>query len=468
MSKSSFRKELASKLLENYTRKSEKTVGEAARILLQSSDVRQCIVIKNKQTRAIQTGYEAGIGRVLSTKEGTKYRAAVKRYIKGLAHPFPKDKNAQTRYFMQLIRKNNLTFGKNVFYIAKSFDTIKDNINKFNETYAKNSGGTYSRKAFGKEVNLDHGAEGTASGLVGSVIGAFAVAQDSGGLPKNFKKIFGDNLTAVLDSSLNDLTRGQRGKIHADLMKLVIDAEQIVSKGGDIKAGISMLLTPVLASVNIQKGSKEEKQMQEAFLSAFEATFRGVDYTTLEGSSTLYEKIEKVIVYDALTAKLKSSKNISVKLEAKKVRLSTKTKLTESTKQGKGYLVSGSSRGGKLAKSPGGKAEREDSARSYVSLQNILNSKLSETVRKNMRLPGLENRTGRFASSVKVTDISTTGKGFPSIGYTYRKDPYQVFEMGAGKSPWATPDRDPRKVIDASIREIASQMAIGRFYTRRV
>ena len=38
-----------------------------------------------------------------------------------------------------------------------------------------------------------------------------------------------------------------------------------------------------------------------------------------------------------------------------------------------------------------------------------------------MRFPRLENRTGRFASSVRVTDVATTAQGFPSIGYTYQK-----------------------------------------------
>ena len=39
--------------------------------------------------------------------------------------------------------------------------------------------------------------------------------------------------------------------------------------------------------------------------------------------------------------------------------------------------------------------------------------------------------------------------------------------MGRGQTPWASPERDPRQVIDRSIREIAAQFAIGRFYTRR-
>ena len=85
-----------------------------------------------------------------------------------------------------------------------------------------------------------------------------------------------------------------------------------------------------------------------------------------------------------------------------------------------------------------------------------------------MGAPGLENRTGTFASSVRVTDVSQTAQGFPSVGYSYQKNPYQVFEVGRGTAPWAPTARDPRTLIDASIREVAQQLAVGRFTTRRV
>ena len=117
--------------------------------------------------------------------------------------------------------------------------------------------------------------------------------------------------------------------------------------------------------------------------------------------------------------------------------------------------------------SPSGRGKTE-SGDSLAPLIALLNSKLPETVARNMGPPGLENQTGRFASSVQVTDVSRTPQGHPSVGYDYRRNPYQVFEMGSGRPPWATPDRDPRKVIDKSIREIAAQFAIGRFYTRRI
>ena len=108
------------------------------------------------------------------------------------------------------------------------------------------------------------------------------------------------------------------------------------------------------------------------------------------------------------------------------------------------------------------------SQQTNLQLLTLLKAKLPQTVAENMGPPGLEYRTGRFASSVKPTDVVNTAQGYPSIGYTYQRNPYQVFEMGAGDSRWANSDRDPRKVIDLSIREIAAQLVVGRLYTRRV
>jgi hypothetical protein len=95
----------------------------------------------------------------------------------------------------------------------------------------------------------------------------------------------------------------------------------------------------------------------------------------------------------------------------------------------------------------------------------VLNERLPDIVARNMGEPALVNRTGRFASSVRAVDMVQTPQGFPSIGYTYMKNPYQTFEQGYAQG---STDADPRKLIDKSIREIAVQFAIGRFYTRRV
>ena len=93
------------------------------------------------------------------------------------------------------------------------------------------------------------------------------------------------------------------------------------------------------------------------------------------------------------------------------------------------------------------------------------NAKLPSKLAENMRSPRLNYRTGRFASSVRVVDAVLTPQGFPSFGYTYQKNPYQTFEPGYAMG---SVDRDPRKLIDRTMREIAVEFAIGRFYTRRL
>lgn len=103
-----------------------------------------------------------------------------------------------------------------------------------------------------------------------------------------------------------------------------------------------------------------------------------------------------------------------------------------------------------------------------LALQNLINQKLPPVVRSNMGAPGLVNRTGRFSESVRVVDIMQTPQGFPSFGYFYDMQRYGIFEKSRGRAPWATPERDPRPLIDKSIRDIAKDLQIGRLYTRRV
>jgi hypothetical protein len=87
---------------------------------------------------------------------------------------------------------------------------------------------------------------------------------------------------------------------------------------------------------------------------------------------------------------------------------------------------------------------------SLYTVMALINDKLPETVKGNMGAPRLENQTGTFADSVRITDVAQTPQGMPSSG-----------------SRFASVARDPRRLIDSSIREIAAGYALGRFYTRR-
>jgi len=121
-------------------------------------------------------------------------------------------------------------------------------------------------------------------------------------------------------------------------------------------------------------------------------------------------------------------------------------------------------RGGKVARAPTQESSRQKNWSSFIP---IINARLTDTVAKNMKSPRLNFRTGRFAQSAKVVNVEQTREGFPSFVFDYERDPYDVFDRTLGRRPWNTPQRDPRALVDISVREIVREMAIGRFFTRR-
>ena len=84
-----------------------------------------------------------------------------------------------------------------------------------------------------------------------------------------------------------------------------------------------------------------------------------------------------------------------------------------------------------------------------------------------MQSPALNYRTGRFANSVRVDDVAMGPRGgLQGIEYTYRLNPYETFEPG---NKQGSVQRDPRKLIGGTIREIAQGMLGTKFVpTRRV
>jgi len=107
------------------------------------------------------------------------------------------------------------------------------------------------------------------------------------------------------------------------------------------------------------------------------------------------------------------------------------------------------------------------STTNWLQLLPMINSRLPNVLAKNMNSPKLNFRTGRFAQSAKVVNVEQTREGSPSFVFDYERDPYDVFDRTLGRRPWNTPQRDPRALVDQSVREIVREMAIGRFFTRR-
>ena len=91
-------------------------------------------------------------------------------------------------------------------------------------------------------------------------------------------------------------------------------------------------------------------------------------------------------------------------------------------------------------------------AESPIALRNILNEALPQMVASKMTPPALQFRTGRFANSARVENVNIGPRGGLHVDYTYMRNPYETFEPG-GKQ--GSTQRDPRKIIGASIRELA-------------
>tara|TARA_R110002074_G_scaffold141030_1_gene287378 strand:+ start:58 stop:1512 length:1455 start_codon:yes stop_codon:yes gene_type:complete len=220
-------------------------------------------------------------------------------------------------------------------------------------------------------------------------------------------------------------------------------------------------------SGNIAAGGKSKKAKQEFMATAKSFISNYGDLGDLEGSDSIVRRNRKLIIKQ-VAKEFRKVPNVKVKTENTKLKTSKggAKKTIGSPKVKKASIVSLAA-SAKMPTSRRKKKRRPPPPR--MALKNILgvlNAKLPEQVAKNMGSPRLENRTGRFAQSVRAIDVTQTSKGFPSIAYTYRKNPYGVYESTSG-SRFAEVDRDPRTLIDTSIREIVAQFGLGRLYTRR-
>ena len=248
------------------------------------------------------------------------------------------------------------------------------------------------------------------------------------------------------------------------IKEVLVDYQALVTKKGDLRADYIPIITFQDFYANRGIDAREEKLILDIVRKFFTQTITAQGLVDMEGSRSLRQQIEDVIV-DPL---VKASKNKRIKTTVKRRAVAPKAgrKKAPSQKLKAGTAVIAAKR--KAAKKSFARKPAKDTQRSMFSVIALINEKLPTAVQKNMREPALENRSGRFANSVRIMEVTETRKGFPSLGYTYDKDPYEVFEQGRGRAPWANANRDPRALIDKSIREVAANLALGRFFTRRL
>ena len=262
--------------------------------------------------------------------------------------------------------------------------------------------------------------------------------------------------SGVRVARLKKMSGGASAKIKNIIAKyeqtlgLRIDHKQII----DSDRGLQKTYVPILSWQKAIDNNTQAK-LEAGALNALEQELK--DIANLKGSTTLKDGISQVVLYELAPKRAKVTGKRKKKIEEK-----SSGKSTKKTKAKKAVRVI---RDDSIDASSIPKSRVRASQYSIAALLGALNQQIPKTVAENMESPRLNYQTGRFASSVRVTDIATTARGFPSIGYTYMKYPYQTFEPGYRQG---SVERDPRKLIDTSIRQVAAQFALGRFYTRRV
>tara|TARA_E500000331_G_scaffold244474_1_gene234939 strand:+ start:45 stop:1364 length:1320 start_codon:yes stop_codon:yes gene_type:complete len=288
---------------------------------------------------------------------------------------------------------------------------------------------------FGAQLGHAEGSQGVATSTVSA---SRAAAMISGSALRD-----DPTFTSIVTNYDNKLT-------------VTIDHEQIVDSKGNLRKNYIPVITWQKALTN-----QQQKDLEVAAIQGLRKELQ--DVVNAKGSKSLKDAIDLVMVYNIATknTRTKASKAQVVKSRSK----GSSSKKIKSRSEVRQINDAGISvKAAKAIKSKE-KAGRQLNPMGIVAL---INQRLPNIVRKNMNPPALQNQTGRLANSVRLIDVLQTRSGFLSFGYNYQKTPYQVFEVGEGAPPWATRERDPRRLIDKSIREAAAELALGRFYTRRL
>ena len=211
----------------------------------------------------------------------------------------------------------------------------------------------------------------------------------------------------------------------------------------------------------------------------------GVDLTKLGGSPShidaLISALPKVVIEETFGPLTKQNRpdmrfKVNKKIYSDLVQMSKNTNATRKTKATGAILAAKT--GKALSKS--GKAKKYDrktptSDVSLAALMQHINSGLPRHLKRNMEPPALQYRgrgnpsrpfAGPFNTGVKVTAVRPNQKvaGGVDIDYTYEKYPYQTFEPGFLKGSVL---RDPRKLIEESIRDVLIERRVTRFLNMR-
>lgn len=391
-----------------------------------------------------------------------KYEIAAKEFVNGATN-LENTRGGRTlqERFPHYYTKASQKYGG--IYVLSSFDAIGKCKKEILQLFIDEAS-TEFRKIL---TRIDRGHGGGEDGVA---VSGTQIAKGFGKIDKAFgqddkaRQQFTKDLETYLQDALD--TGEITPEIATNIKDIRIKYEQIVTASGELSAKY----IPFIDFQNKYDNSGTQKAQEVAAKKLMEKFFTELGagkLASMHGSSSLKEKMIATAIAPLIKAEIKN-KQVVVEsyIDPRKVKLKTGGDVRDSSaksyKKGKVSVTKASRKA-----IPSKRTSRASAKPTYstAALLGIFNSQLPSRVARNMVYPHLEYRTGRFANSVRALDVTRTRDGYPSIGYTYQRNPYQTFETGFAQGDR---DRDPRVIIDKSLRELATELALGRIYTRRL
>ena len=253
-----------------------------------------------------------------------------------------------------------------------------------------------------------------------------------------------------------------------------IDCALVVNK--EVSAGIKNLLSLNFSFVVSQETTFNSVTLRTAEVSAMNSIVDKVFKTTRDNLKSQFLKnivSKKGLTYliSALKFSPTLSESIALQLAAElsgkpkdkllaiaKAKNIGKSSGVSATKLAISKTINKVSKNSSTSSTAQKRKQQNTTTFSLVNLQNLINSQLQETIRKNMGTGRSSNvlnyRSGRFAASVQVERLTQSRQGMITVFYSYMKNPYQTFEPGFAQG--SPESRSPKLLISKSIREIAA------------
>jgi len=303
-------------------------------------------------------------------------------------------------------------------------------------------------------------------------------------------------IKSIMNKEKNSITRTAVGERLFQEYEEILEKEYNLSYLRNSKGEINRNLT-----VNVEVGGHNpamyhyDKGGIEAFLKSHDEALAkklakqlALDYAMLEGSPSMVDDIMDVaphLIIDKLTKSGKLDKRkvgvtksggLDMRITAnkdlvkayKEALRKTKTsgdirekgRVKKTTKRSRAAAIGISAFGAQPYRSRVSAAVGDNP----LALATLINKSLPQVVASKMTSPALNYRTGRFANSAEVQNVTMGPRGGTEVQYTYMKYPYQTFEPGFAQG---STFRDPRKIIGESIREIAQGILGNKFLAVR-